>query len=188
MSTLTRFVCGSLVAVAALTSAIQAPEARLATPLAGTPTPSACAGPIRGGTPVASPESASATPSPALQAMVVDEQSLIDALEAKGITVEQAGALQQAFFNADRASRLLLSGGSLSGGAELQVYAYEDAATLAADISQVSPDGNLKTVIIEWIAAPHFFCGERLMVIYLGDDQEAIDLLTDLLGPQFAGR
>ena len=65
---------------------------------------------------------------------------------------------------------------------------FSRSEALAADVSQITPDGNLSTVMIEWIAPPHFFQGERLLVLYLGDDQAAIDLLTDMLGSQFAGR
>lgn len=39
-----------------------------------------------------------------------------------------------------------------------------------------------------WAAPPHFFRKERAFVLFLGDDPAMLDLLTQLLGPQFAGR
>ena len=56
------------------------------------------------------------------------------------------------------------------------------------DASQIEPDGSLKTMMITWIAPPHFFRKDRLIVIYLGADPAVLMILTDALGPQFAGR
>lgn len=159
-----------------------------AAPVPGTPTAANCAAVNDHGTPAASPSPHAATPSPPASPTIVDEAALIAALADRGVTITDAGSLSQPFFHARDVSRLLLSGASLSGCAEVQVYAYDSAEALAADVSQITPDGNLRTVMIEWIAPPHFFQGERVLVLYLGDDQAAIDLLTDMLGPQFAGR
>jgi hypothetical protein len=152
---------------------------------AGTPVASRCNGAGAVGSPVASPE---ATPSPVASTGLIDTGSLLRELEARGLSVEETGPIDQPFFNATRATRVLVTGATLTGTAELQVYEYADTASLASDADQVEPDGNLRTVMIEWIAAPHFYCRDHLMVIYLGDDQEALDLLTSLFGPQFAGR
>jgi len=34
---------------------------------------------------------------------------------------------------------------------------------------------------------PHFFRKERVLVLYTGEDKAVLNLLTHLLGPQFAG-
>ena len=44
------------------------------------------------------------------------------------------------------------------------------------------------TTMISWIAPPHFYQVGRLIVFYIGSDQPTLDLLTAVLGPQFAGR
>ena len=170
-----------LLAIASIGSSGQRGAAQSASP-----SPSGCAG-GPGGTPVAASPSA-ATPGAPATTSPGDAAGLLAALEERGLRIETDEPVQEAFFNAEQVRRLVVSGGSLSGPAELQVFEYADPATRAEDASQVTPDGNLQTVMIEWIAPPHFFCGERLIVIYLGDDPAAIGLLTELFGPQFAGR
>ena len=56
-----------------------------------------------------------------------------------------------------------------------------------ADAAQIGPDGNPRTTMVTWIAPPHFFRADRLIVLYIGDDPTVVDLLTALLGPPFAG-
>jgi hypothetical protein len=41
--------------------------------------------------------------------------------------------------------------------------------------------------VTHWISAPHFFRGNRLIVLYVGTDAGVIAPLQRLLGPQFAG-
>ena len=154
----------------------------------GTPPASRCSGGTATGSPVASPDVTSATPIPVASPDLTDTASVVRILEARGLTVVDAGPLDQPFFTPTHAYRLAVTGDALAGPVELQVYEYADSAHLASDVAQVEPDGNLRTVMIEWIAAPHFFCRDQIMVVYLGDDQEALDLLTALFGPQFAGR
>jgi hypothetical protein len=157
------------------------------TPPAATPTAAECVAAQVEGTPAATPASPPATPGPEAAVSLVDVASLTAALEMRGVEVEDTGAIDQSLFNAAEVRRLLIRGGALAGEAEVQVYIYDDVETLAADAGQVTPDGNLMTVMIEWIATPHFYCGDQILVIYIGDDQAAIDLLTELLGPRFAG-
>ena len=154
----------------------------------GTPTPASCARAGSEGSPIASPSSEQATPIAESVESPADYAAFLAALAAEAVHVETEEELQQEFFTAEQITRLVLTGGPLAGPAELQVYEYTDAEARAADAAQITPDGNLTTVMITWIAPPHFFCGERIIVLYLGDDPAAIELFTDLLGPQFAGR
>jgi hypothetical protein len=41
--------------------------------------------------------------------------------------------------------------------------------------------------VTRWMAPPHFFRGNRLIVLYVGTDPGVIAPLQRLLGPQFAG-
>ncbi len=92
---------------------------------------------------------------------------------------------------------LRLSGGALAQPARLAVYTYDDPALAAGDAGRVrpdtsfswtEPDGNVKTISYAWVAPPHFFRQGRVLVLYTGTDPAVLTLLTDLLGPQFAGR
>ncbi len=60
-----------------------------------------------------------------------------------------------------------------------------DRAT--TDAARIGSDGNSPTMRITWLSSPHFFRAERVIVLYVGVDQAAIDLLTALLGPPFVG-
>jgi hypothetical protein len=42
--------------------------------------------------------------------------------------------------------------------------------------------------MVTWVAAPHFYKGGRLIVLYVGEDGGVIEVLDQVLGSQFAGR
>ena len=119
---------------------------------------------------------------------VADHVSFVDALSGRGITVTIGDEMQQLFLYPESGALLLLEGPGFAGQAEVQSFEYADPAAATADASQIEPDGNLRTVMITWIAPPHFFRQERLIVLYVGEDPAVVALLTDLLGPQFAGQ
>jgi len=142
-----------------------------------------------GGSPV--PEQATpATPPHAASrsGSVTDLATLVDALRACGVTVEVLGSIEQPFLRPETGIRLRLAGGSMAQPVDVQVFEYRDATQATADASTLSPDGSPPTMIIDWIAPPHFFQAGRVIVLYLGDDRIALDLLTALLGEQVAGR
>ncbi len=155
------------------------------------------------GVPSATPRPASAEPTRATGAAtpivshggpVKDHVSFVDALRAKGLTVEIVGSIEQPFLRA-KGTSLRTSGGNLKQPAELQSFNYDDTdlrtdglKAAAEDAAQIEPDGNPKTMRISWIAPPHFFRKERVIVLYVGSDSTVLALLTELLGPQFAGK
>ena len=125
---------------------------------------------------------------------VRDHVSFVDHLRARGFAVDPIGNVEQPFLQA-QGTILRISGGKLTQPAEVQSYDYNDtdfggngAGAAEADAQQVGPDGNPRTAIIEWVAPPHFFRKERAFVIYIGDDPAVLEVLTEALGPQFAGR
>ncbi len=42
--------------------------------------------------------------------------------------------------------------------------------------------------MVGWVAPPHFYKKEKLIVLYVGDDNNVLDILEGVLGTQFAGR
>lgn len=156
-----------------------------ATPEAGCPrndgTPTS-----RLGTPVATP--GGVTPDRLSHGgPVVDHVSFVDALRGCGLTVEIGGAIEQPILSAVTGTLLRLSGGGLTQPADVQSFEYGDADRATTDAAQIGPDGNPPTMRITWLSSPHFFRAERVIVLYVGVDQAAIDLLTALLGPPFVG-
>jgi hypothetical protein len=118
---------------------------------------------------------------------------LVDELRRRGLSVDIGGEVQQPFLRA-KGTLLRLAGGGLEQPAEIQSYNYDDtdlgmdgikAAT--ADAEAIGPDGSTRTMQISWTGTPHFFRKERVIVIYVGEDQAVLDHLTEALGPQFSG-
>ncbi len=70
----------------------------------------------------------------------------------------------------------------------IQVFEYTNQAATDAQAKQVSPNG--KTIgnsKPSWMSTPHFFKSQKLIVIYVGDDQNILKVLQAELGNQFAG-
>ncbi len=125
---------------------------------------------------------------------VKDHVSFVDYLRGKGLTVEIVGDVQQPFLRA-KGTTVRASGDGIQQPAEIQSYNYADTdlgmngvQAAEEDAQQIGPDGNPRTSMITWIAPPHFFRKERVIVLYVGNDAAVIKLLTDALGPQFGGR
>jgi hypothetical protein len=120
--------------------------------------------------------------SPAEPVEEADLGSLSQALRAAGATIESSETISQPFFSVE--GRILKV-----NDADVQVFEYKSAEALEADAAQVSTDGgSVGTSMISWMATPHFFKSGRVLVLYVGDDAAILDLLTDALGGQFAGR
>lgn len=91
---------------------------------------------------------------------------------------------------------LLLSGGGVSGQAQLQSFNYDDTdlgtdgrAVSAADARKFAPDGSVLDASqrVFYPGTPHLYRQDRVVVIYAGDDPAVVGILTRLLGKQFAG-
>jgi hypothetical protein len=103
-------------------------------------------------------------------------------LRNAGAVAEEGGDVQQPFFD--------VTGRTINvNGAAIQVFEYpsfEDAQAAAAGIG---PDGStIGTTSVMWTAPPHFYSSGMLIVLYLGDDDDLLDLLESALGDQIAGR
>ena len=124
-----------------------------------------------------------ATPSPASEPLTVEDQaSLVNGLQAAGAAVESGDSITQEFFSPEGHTIKV-------NGADLQVYEYENAEAMEKEASQVAPDGgSIGTSMVTWIDTPHFYKAGRIIVLYLGNDKTVMDLLSKLMGPQFAGR
>jgi len=143
------------------------------------------------GTPVAEldlPARPSTTVSPGATAeasagdrQVTDLKSLTDALRTGGLDVRDAGEVEQPFFD--------VTGSVLKvNGADVQVFEFADAAAAKDAVGQLGPDGNPPTMMIDWVAPPHFYQAGRIVALYAGEDQAITDALTQSMGAQVAGR
>ncbi|MFH0343847.1 MAG: hypothetical protein ACHBNF_17390 [Chromatiales bacterium] len=113
---------------------------------------------------------------------VTDYPSLIDNLRAAGIIVKPEGEVVQPFFS--------VKGKIIKvGGEDVQVFQYSHETETDAQAIQVSPDGStVGTTKIHWFGPPHFYKREKLLVLYVGDNEKVLKALEDVLGQQVAGQ
>ena len=113
---------------------------------------------------------------------VTDYVSLVDNLRAAGATVDPAGTVMQPFFVPQ--SQLLTVNGE-----DVQVFEFDSGEEAATAASTVSADGSsIGATMVTWVAPPRFYQGGKLIVIYVGSGGGVIDILTAVMGTQFAGR
>ena len=107
--------------------------------------------------------------------------ALAQRLRDAGAEVEAGGAVDQPFFAVP--GQLLTV-----NGAAVQVFAYPSVEMAEADAAKVSPWGDtIGTTSVLWASPPHFFRDAELLALYVGGDDAVVELLTSVLGPQFAG-
>lgn len=113
-----------------------------------------------------------------------ETSQLIGTLRGQGATVEVAEVMPHSsmpFFSVP-AVRLLV------GGASVHVFEYASVSEADAQAARVSGDGSsIGATLVDWVSIPHFFRGDRLIVLYVGTDAALILTLERLLGAQFAG-
>jgi len=110
---------------------------------------------------------------------------LVAALQRQGATAELAEIMPESSmpFFSTRAARVLVN------AASVHVFEYATVSEADAEAARVSADGGtVGATQVFWVSAPHFFRGNRLIVLYVGTDDRIIQMLASLLGPQFAGR
>ncbi|HEU4785165.1 MAG TPA: hypothetical protein VFS83_17640 [Ktedonobacterales bacterium] len=115
---------------------------------------------------------------------VHDVASLADHLRAQGAQIEMGSTIKHPF--------LAIPGQIMTvNGQDIEVFQYANAQALANDTRTIDPDGCIGTVggsmLDPWTAPPHFFKSQGVMIIYLGSDAKMLQLLTNVMGKQFAG-
>ena len=111
---------------------------------------------------------------------VKDYVSLVDTLTGAGVTIDPAGNVSQPFF-APQGQLLTMN------GVDVQTFEFASAEEAGSVAETVSADGSsIGTSHFRWIAPPHFYKAGRLIVLYVGCDGDAIDVLEQAMGPEFA--
>lgn len=114
-------------------------------------------------------------------APATDLVTFIDSLRASGASVELGDAVDQPFFSVTGKTIIL-------NGEDVQVFQYLDVATAKAQAALVALDGNtIGTSKPIWMEPPHFFRQGKLLVLYIGSNDQVLKMLTTVLGRQFAG-
>lgn len=116
------------------------------------------------------------------QVSAMSADGLVTRLRAAGATVTVEETVNDPVFAGAAGRRLSVNGVSIN------VYEYPTTAQLALTAARTSPDGStVGNTQVDWVAPPHLFKSGRILVLYVGTDPTTLHLLTDTLGPQFAG-
>ena len=119
---------------------------------------------------------------PAQPLAVEDKASFLAALQASNATAEIGDSVTQDFFSPEGSIITI-------NGQDVQVFEYENNEAMENEASQVAPDGgSVGTSMMMWMDAPHFYKAGRVIVIYIGSDEQILTLLQSVIGTQFAGR
>ncbi len=112
----------------------------------------------------------------------LNQADLIEAVRAGGAEVELGDSIEQAFF-------AVLGQNLKLDGTDVQVFEYESAQAMEADAAQVSADGStIGNSMVTWVATPHFFKSGRVLALFVGEDAAVLEMLSGVMGEQFAGR
>jgi hypothetical protein len=111
----------------------------------------------------------------------LDYIKLLEGLGFSGAKVGPAGTVSQPFFTPQ--------GQVISiEGQDVQVFEYESVAEAEAEAALIAPDGgSVGTSMVSWMATPHFYKDGRLIVLYVGDENDVINWLDIIFGSRFAG-
>jgi hypothetical protein len=108
------------------------------------------------------------------------EEFLAD-LASQGVKAEKGDALEQAFFS-------VIGNYVNVSGDNVQVFEYDSASTMESDAMLVDAGGtSIGTSMVSWVATPHFYKKGRILVLYVGEAAQTLELLEGVLGQQFAG-
>lgn len=115
-------------------------------------------------------------------AKINNYDDLLNKLKSSKLKVETAGNISQTFFSVE--GRIIKLNNE-----DIQVFEYPDKSKADTDINLISTDGGtIGTNMITWVSDPHFYRTDKMLILYVGKNEEIIGLLNKMLGLQFAGR
>jgi len=110
----------------------------------------------------------------------LDLERMIEKLRSEGLTVEPAGEIEQPFFSV-KGKIIQVNGGTL------QVFEYDDVSTTTEEAASVSPDGSsIGNTQVEWSDTPHFYHNGKMIILYVGHDEELLQTFEETIGFTFA--
>lgn len=112
--------------------------------------------------------------------LIIGLDDLIKQLRSAGATVETGDPIQQPFFSVE--GKIIKVNGQ-----DIQIFEYADENTRQAESSQISKDGSsIGTNMVNWMEPPHFWAAGKIIALYVGKNQEVIDLVSNIIGPTMA--
>ena len=75
------------------------------------------------------------------------------------------------------------------GEDKIQIYEYPSAEEMEKEALMISEEGyKVKNVIINWFKSPHFYKRNKILILYLGDDENIKNELERIVGNEFIGK
>jgi hypothetical protein len=112
-----------------------------------------------------------------------DYQKILNRLQDWDLKLVEIGEVQMPCFSVN--PRVLLV-----GGGTLEAYEYGNQAAAAVAIGRIWPGYYAAHIaaagLTKEASSPHFYRGDRLLVIYRGTDARVVEALDGALGPEFA--
>jgi hypothetical protein len=120
-----------------------------------------------------------------MDATILDVEGLIAELRIAGATVDRLPSEPSEggspFFTAEAVEVDICV-----NSRQVRLYEYPSEVDRQRDSDSITTEGQIqgpgRFVIVEWIGAPSFFAGGRLIVLHLGEDLDTLTLLTNILG------
>jgi hypothetical protein len=104
--------------------------------------------------------------------------------------LEQAGASVRELAKLDSRAPILLRRGVILclDSEEISVYVFDSSEERVAVTAVIDPEDPTRVgeAIIEWTGRPRFWERDRIVVLYVGTEEETEGLLTSILGRPFA--
>jgi len=77
-------------------------------------------------------------------------------------------------------------------GEDIEIFDYANSPSAETAATQIAPDGYMVRTLtgacmIDYVAPPHFFKDRNLIVLYVGKNSHILEVLSNVLGSQFAG-
>lgn len=120
-------------------------------------------------------------PVQAFDGTVSDYATLREAINSRGLGVELVEELEDSVFSAP-AKVISIA------GIQVQVFEFASEQDAMSASQTVSEDGTeVGLSVIRWIDTPHFYTQGNIIVLYVGQNPEMLNLLDSILGNQFAG-
>ena len=113
-----------------------------------------------------------------------DDMDFIGALRQQGAAVSHIETMPRTSFpffsvNAERLS---------VNGEDVHVFEYPSDGSAERQAQLISPDGSsFGSTAISWVSTPSFYRRSSTIVLYVGRTSEIAKVLTNVLGPPFAG-
>ncbi len=110
-------------------------------------------------------------------ARIGSTDDLLKQLRSAGAPVETGYPIQQPFLGVEGKTIKV-------NGQDVQIFEYADENARQAESSKISKDGSsIGTNMVNWMEPPHFWATGKIIVLYIGKNQEVIDLVSKVLGP-----